>query len=283
MSDMPKIMGDRLYKKMYKYHDDDWGACVAGVIGGQGSVKTGCCIDIAQKKMRYQKDEKIFWHETVGSPCQFLKIQDYPFKIFVESGLKLEFVDITNNKVVFPEIVFFKTIEELYNKSDYQTLNVVFFRNKKRWTCFNKKDNVRKKGLIEFLMSDQFAGNEWQTVIFDELESVFPADCDNKDEEMLWNWTHDSSDVIKECRKSRVGFVGNYHDPNSIFHSVRNKFMFHLWGFGSRPKDTRVKQNGVDQLKLGEFWIDHQGTLFGKIGIDTLFKPPENNWVVRYK
>jgi len=277
---MPKIMGEKLYKKMYMLHDDDWGACVGGIVGGQGSVKTGCCLDLAQKKMKYQKDEKIFWHETVGSPCQFLKMIEYPYKIFIEKGLGLEFVDITNNKIEKPRVFFFKDVSELWDLSDYQTLNVVFFKNRKGWTCYN---NGKKTGLIEFLMSDKVAANEWQTVIFDELESVFPADCNNKTDDLWWDWTHNSSDIIKECRKSRVGFLGNYHDPNAIFHSVTNKLMFHLWGFGSRPRRTRVSQNCVDQLRLGEFWIDHQGTLFGKISIDTVYKPPIVNWVVRYK
>jgi len=282
-SDMPRIMGERLYSKMYKYHDDEWGSSVGGVIGGQGSVKTACCLDIAQKKMKYQPSEKIFWHETIGSPCQFLKIIDYPYKIFIENDLNLEFVDITNNKIIYPDVVFFSDIEELYTKSKYETLNVVFFDDKKSWICYNNKQKTDKVGLLEFLMTDTKAGNDWQTIIVDELQTLFPEDCDNQTEDKWWNWTHDAALKIMECRKSRVGFVGNYHNPNAIYHQIINKFMFHLWGFGSRPRQTRVNQNCVDQLKLGEFWIDHQGTLFGKIKIDTVFNPPSINWVVRYK
>jgi len=267
----PRDEGDRIYKQIWKVHDDDWGAAVAGVIGGQGSVKTACCLDIAEKKMRIFPKEKIFWHETVGSPCQFRKMQTYPFKIFIESGARIEFIDITNHKLVQPEVHYFYNLEQLYQQSERQTLNVVFFNHNKRWT-----------DLIQFLQNDKHAGDEWQTVIFDEMETVYYSGSDNKTDDKWWDFMKASGDVIKECRKSRVGLIGNYHNKNSVDYRVRNKFMFHLYGFGSQVAETRINQGCVDQNVPGEFWIDHQGSRFGKIKIKTVYKPPVIRWSTRY-
>ena len=60
----PKHMGTFLYNKIWKNYDDNWGASVVGVVGGQGSVKTACCLDIAEKKMATHPQEKIFWHHS---------------------------------------------------------------------------------------------------------------------------------------------------------------------------------------------------------------------------
>ena len=92
----PHEMGPELYKKIYYKYDNDWGASVVGVIGGQGSAKTACCLDLAEKKLRWHPQEKIFWHDTIGSPCQYRKAKYYPYKIFVEEGLHIEFYNITN-------------------------------------------------------------------------------------------------------------------------------------------------------------------------------------------
>jgi len=274
--------GNMLYRKIWEDYDDDWGASVVGIIGGQGSVKTSACLDLAEKKMDTHPQEKIFWHETVGSPCQFLKLQRHPYKIFIEQDTSLDFVNTNTGQLIKPQIHRFDTIDELYNMADTQTLNVVFFGNKKSWTCFNPEDKTDDQGLLEYCMTNENAAESWQTIFMDEMESIFPADCNNQTKELWWNWVHNSTEKIKECRKSRVGLIGNYHNHGSIFHEIRNKFMFHMWGFGSQPRHTRVKQWCVDQLKMGEFWIDHQGTVFGKIRIGTVYKPPFERWTVRY-
>jgi len=271
----PKKMGDFLYKKIWKNYDDNWGASLVGVVGGQGSVKTACCLDIAEKKLKEHPKEKIFWHDTLGSPCQFNKAKFFPFKIFVESGLNLSFKKTNTGEIFDPELIYFNDVEELIKKASYRAINVVYFNSVKSWVGYHQPG---KHGLIELLMEN----NEWQTVVFDEMESVFPADVDNQTEDKWWTWTNKvASEKIKEGRKSRVGTVGNYHDPNAIYHTVMNKFMFHIWGFGSRPKRTRIKQSCVDQCNIGEFWIDHQGTRFGKIKIKTVYNPPVEEWVVK--
>lgn len=275
-STRPKEMGEFLYNKICRDYDDDWGASVVGVIGGQGAVKTACCLDIGEKKIKNHPNEKIFWHDTLGSPCQYRKAKFFPYKIFVEKGLDLKFKDITNDCIVHPDITFFRDAGELFDLSEYKTINVVYFNSRKSWVGFY--NDKTREGLMEILMGS----NEWQTIVFDEMESVFPADVDNQSEEKWWTWTNKiASEKVKECRKSRVGVVGNYHDPNAIYHSVLNKFMFHIWGFGSRPKNTRIKQSCVDQCNLGEFWIDHQGTRFGKIKVKTIYNPPMEKWIVK--
>ena len=275
----PKKVGDYLYKKIWKDYDDDWGAAVVGVIGGQGSVKTACCLDIAEKKLETHPREKIFWHDTIGSPCQFRKAKFFPYKIFIEKGLDLEFYNISNSEVIKPDVAYFSNVAELYENSEYLTINVVYFKNKKGWVGYKENPcSDDELGLIEYLMGN----NEWQTIIFDEMETLFPADVNNQSEDRWWDWTTKvAKEKIKECRKSRVGVVGNFHDPNAIYYSVLNKFMFHIWGFGSRPKKTRIKQACVDQLDDGMFWIDHQGSKFGKIKVKNIYSPPKEQWIAR--
>lgn len=278
----PKEMGKHLYRKKVcgeDGYDLNFGASVVGVIGGQGSVKTSACLDIAEKKMMFHPKEKIFWHDTVGSPCQYRKSKYFPYKIFVEEGLDLKFLNATKNTYITPDITYFKDVDELYRVAPYKTINAVYFAHKKSWVGFNGKSS--KQGLLEYLMSNQ--QQEWQTIILDEMETLFPKNVNNQTEERWYEWINDVvAEKIKECRKSRVGVVGNYHKHSSIFYDVSNKFMFHLWGLGSLPRDTRVKQNCVDQLKPGEFWIDYQGTYFGKIGIKTIYNPPEDEWIASY-
>ena len=261
-------------------YDLNWGASVVGVIGGQGSVKTACCLDIAEKKLEYHKKEKVFWHDTVGSPCQFRKAQRFPWKIFVEEGYDLKFFNATLGKTIFPDITVFSDVEELYRLAPYQTINVVYFKNKKSWVGFNKNDNGGRVGLIEYLMSKK--QHDWQTVVFDEMETLFPAVVNNQTDDKWYEWTTEVvAEKIKECRKSRVGIVGNYHQHSSIFHEVRNKFMFHIWGFGSRVRGTTVSQKAVNGCRPGVFWIDHQGTTYGKIQVKMIYNPPDEEWIVQ--
>lgn len=277
----PAEIGEWLYKDKLcgrHGHDLDWGASVVGVMGGQGSVKTACCLDIAEKKLEYHKEEKIFWHDTLGSPCQFRKAQRYPFKIFVEEGYPLKFFNATQYEPIHPDITFFTDVEELYRLAEYQMINVVYFKNKKSWVGFNDDGESKGKGLIEYLMSER--QNDWQTVVFDEMETLFPAVVDNQTSEKWYSWTTKVvAEKIKECRKCRVSVVGNYHQHNSIFHSIRDKFMFHIWGFGSRVRNTSVIQRGVNSCKPGEFWIDHQGNPYGKFKVQTRYNPPKEQWI----
>ena len=282
----PHEMGPELYKKIYYKYDNDWGAAVVGVIGGQGSAKTACCLDLAEKKLRWHPQEKIFWHDTIGSPCQYRKAKYYPYKIFVEEGLHIEFYNITKKHLEHPDITVFTDIEQLYQHAEYQTINVVYFRSRKSWVGFKEKPNINngdQYGLMQYLMSGNHAANNWQTIIVDEMESLFPPDVTNQTDEKWWNWTtRISSNLVKECRKCRVGLIGNYHKHSSIHHKISEKIMFHIWGLGSTPKYTRIKQGMIDGCNLGEFCIDHDGAKFGKIKIKTIYYPPAEEWVARY-
>jgi len=287
----PDVIGPQLYKKIWGKYDNNWGASVVCVVGGQGSAKTACCLDLAEKKLSEHPKEKIFWHDTVGSPCQFMKVKKYPWRIFVEEGVDIEFYNITKLKPEYPQITFFSDIESLFHLAQYKTINVVYFKSRKSWVAYNKKkygcsqdDETEKQGLIEFLMNGNVAAGEWQTIFIDEMESLFPPDVNNRTIDKWWDWTVVTSPhFIKECRKSRVGLVGNYHKHSSIHHRISEKLMFHIWGLGSIPKNTRVNQSMVDQCNRGEFCIDHDGAKFGKIEILTVYNPPSEEWVVRYK
>lgn len=263
-------IGVTLYKEIWEERNADFGAAVVGIIGGQGSVKTSACLDIVEKKLRNHPDEKIFWHETVGSPMQCNRLLNYKPVIFVEEGLELEFIDVTHKKIINPKIMRFKGFEELYKKSKHKALNVVFFDYKKKWV-----------NLMRFLESDINAGGDWQTVVFDELESIFPAEVNNQTQDRWWDWvTTDATECLKEMRKSRVGFIGNYHNKNSIYHSIRNKFMYRLYGFGAR-QEGRVQQRAIDQLVRGEFWIEKQFSVFGKIKLKHYYPESREVWTTK--
>lgn len=279
-------MGSYLYKKMY-IHDNDWGASVGGVIGGQGATKTACCLDLAEKKMATNPQEKIFWHDTVGSPCQYLKLKQFPYALFIEKGLDLEFINITTMKPEHPEITYFSDVDELYQRCKPQTLNVVYFKSRKAWVGFKLKPSPTQGdqlGLLQYLMMGEESAFEWQTIFFDEMETIFPSGVNNQTDDHWWTWSENiCPEYIKECRKSRVGLIGNYHNPNAIYHKIHQKFMFHIWGFGARVQETRIYQKKIDGCNGGEFWIDHQGGRFGMIKVRTKYDPPDNEWIARYK
>jgi hypothetical protein len=281
MSVFPAAEGKRLYEKIYgkRGYDENWGASLVSIMGGQGSAKTACCLDIAEKKLKHHpNNEKIFWYDTIGSPCQYRKVKWAKYKIFVEDGHQLKFIESTTGDTVNPNIVTFSDIEELYHLAEYKTINVVYFKSKKSWMGFN--DEPSRMGLMDYCMS--YKQREWQTIIFDEMESIFPAEINNASSDKWWDWTTKVvAPSIMEGRKCRVGVIGNFHNKGSVYHSIRNKFMFHMWGFGSLPFNTRVNQGFVDHLKMGEFAIDHQGNTFGKIKVKTMYTPPDVEWIVR--
>jgi len=259
--------GVRLYKTLYEKYDDDYGSSVVGISGSQGSVKTTVCLDIAEKKMNYHKKEKIFWRETYDSPMQCRRIINYPYDIYVEEGLKLWFITKKGN--INPDLIYFKTIEELYGLAKPQTLNVVFFNNKKDWTDLIKFCNNRC--------------NDWNTIFLDEMEGLYNAGSNNQTKERWWDWMALSGEIIKECRKSHTSVFGNYHDGNLIDHRIVGKFMFYMFGFGAivNRARSRVTQAAVDQCKLGEFYIAQARHRFGKIKIDTFYPAIVDNWVVK--
>jgi len=268
----PTSEGRRLYELLYKNYSPDFGAGLVGICGAQGSVKTAACLDIAEKKMRYNPKEIILWRETYNSPLQCNRIIDFPVKYFVEDGLELSFVNTGQKALIKPDITFFKDFEELYSLTKGQTLNVPFFNSNKSWT-----------DLINFCNSNIIAGGDWQTIFIDEMEGLYKAGSNNQTEERWWDWMDYSGEVIKECRKSLTAVVGNYHDENLIDHRVKGKFMFFMYGFGAivNKSKTRIYQNKVDQCSRGEFWIAHGRHRFGYICIEKYFPPTEERIIVK--
>jgi len=268
----PTEEGKRIYELLYKDYNPDYGAGLVGISGAQGSVKTAACLDLAEKKMMNNPHELLFWRETYSSPMQCNRVLNFPVRYFVEEGLQLEFVNTNRKEVIHPDITVFKGYNELYSLAEYQTLNVPFFSSNKAWT-----------GLIEFCNSDISAGGDWQTIFIDELEGLYKAGSNNQTADRWWDWMDYSGEVIKECRKSKTGVIGNYHDENLIDHRVKGKFMFFLYGFGAivNPGRSRVNQGCVDQCKRGEFWIAHGRHRFGKIKIKAYYPPSIESIIVK--
>lgn len=267
----PRIEGSRLYKILYRDYDNDFGAGVVGISGSQGSVKTSVCLDVAEKKMRYHPDEIIFWRETFNSPMQCKRILDFPYKLFVQKGLDVEFVNTSQKRVIHPPLVFFDDIPDLYSKAETQTLNVPFFVSEQSWSW-----------LIKYCNSNEVAAGDWQTIFLDEMEGLYEEGADNQTEEKWWTFNRDSGHIIKECRKSTTGVIGNYHDENLIDHRVRNKFMFYMYGFGAMAgKKTRVRQYAIDKCVRGEFWIAETRGRYGKVKIAQYYPPSVERWIAK--
>jgi len=255
--------GIRLYGLLHDKYDENYGASVVGISGSQGSVKTTVCLDLAEKKMRHHKNEKIFWRETLDSPMQCRRLLNFPYKLYVENGLKIRFYGAKKGKI---NITNFDSISELYNKAKPQVLNVVFFNDKKQWTELIRYCNIKMN---------------WITIFLDEMEGLYKEGSNNQTSERWWDWMDTSAEVIKECRKSYTSVIGNYHDENLIDHRVRGKFMFYMYGFGAivSPSKSRVRQNAVDQCALGEFYIAQGRHRFGKIKINKFYPSLKNNWI----
>ena len=257
--------GKRLHRLLYDKYDDNYGASVIGISGDQGSVKTSFCLDLAEKKMKHHKDEKIFWRETYDSPMQCRRLLRYKYKIYVEEGTNIKFQQ--KGYDIEPDYIVFKKIKELYETVKPRYLNVVFFKNMKQWT--------------ELIRHCNNYNGQWDTVFLDEMEGLYYEGADNQTSEKLWKWMRESGNVIKECRKGHTSVAGNYHDENLIDHRVRGKFMFRVYGFGAivNRSRSRVNQPAVDQCELGEFYIAKGRHRYGKIGLKNFYPAVKDNWI----
>jgi len=250
----PKKEGLRILKDILN-RDENVGATTVLVIGGMGSTKTSACLDLSEKIMERHADEKIFWRESVKSPVQFTKIHRFSYKVFIEEGYDIQFKNIALNKFVeFPHTIF-KTFDDLFIFAEPQVLNVVFFKKNESWTDF-----------ILYLINQ----NGWQTVVFDEMEDVYPGGTAKK----RWKWMQKSADVFKQCRKGYVSIIGNCHKGYNLDYRILDKIMVNLYGFGAKPPyHSRVKRGCLDRTKKGEFWIEEEYTRFGKIRVKTVRHP----------
>jgi len=265
----PAIEGPRIYKLLYNDYDFNFGGSVVGISGAQGSVKTTACLDLAEKKIKHHPDEKIFWRETLKSPMQCQRLLNTDYVLYVEKGLNLKFNEALTQKRIYPDVVFFDNVDELYSMCGYGVVNTVFFKSKKGWT-----DLIDKCNMNSF---------NWDSVFLDEMEGLYKAGANNQTEDRWWDWMDESGEVIKECRKSHTSVIGNYHDENIIDHRVKGKFMFFLYGFGAvvNASRSRVKQGFVDGCKRGEFCIALGRNRYGKIEIMT-FYPAIENCIIPY-
>ena len=117
----PEKEGTRIHNVTLS-RDLDTGATFVLVSAGMGGVKTGACLDYSEKIMSTYPNEKVFWRESLKSPVQFTKIQNFGYKIFIEKDYDLVFRDIKKNKVFTPEVFYFKTFRELVKLSNAQDI-----------------------------------------------------------------------------------------------------------------------------------------------------------------
>lgn len=261
----PKTIGTKIYNEIFE-RNNDVGAKVVELSSGQGGAKTSACLDMAEKTMSWYPSEKVFWRESIKSPVQFTKVIGYPYKIFVEEGYELIFKNVTKHIKINPEITVFSGFDELNRLAKGQTLNVVFFKSLFTWIDF-----------IAFLISDEIATTEWQTIVMDEYEDIFPSGTSGEE----WRKMQKGGDVIKHCRKGYVTLIGNCHKGRAIDWRIRDKVMIYMYGFGSRVDfSSRINQYCVDSTVTGDFWIDKEHSRFGYIHVDKIHKPPKESWTI---
>jgi hypothetical protein len=87
--------------------------------------------------IRNYPDEKIFFSNCYNAPLQFPKIGKSRFKIMVKKDSKVTFHDRSQKlKEIFPDIIYYNNLEELYKKAKPGCCNAVFFGDRFKWMEF---------------------------------------------------------------------------------------------------------------------------------------------------
>ena len=260
----PQKEGKRIHDVLLT-RDTNTGATVFLVMAGMGGVKTGFCLDYAEKIMQWYPDEPVLWRESLKSPVQFTKLKNYDYNILIEEKLNLIFKNINTNKEFIPKYTTFKNYDDLLNKCKKQHLNIVFFNNEENW-----------KDLIEHCNNI----NGWYTILFDEIEDIFPSGTrDNQ-----WHWIQTCADTIKHCRRGLTTIGGNCHKGHTIDYRIYDKVMIHVYGFGSKPDThSRIRRECLDGITRGEFWIEEEHTRFGYLKLKNEYIPKNEAWTITKK
>jgi hypothetical protein len=216
-----KILFDRLFQR-----DKNYGGIFAEITGLPGTGKTGVMIDIAKRILKMNEingtDEKVYWRESLGSPMQFLRVGN-KYKIFIEDGAKIKFIDMNNNNEVRLRYETFATLNELEKIADPNKINVVFFKNEEMPDISPTSTSWIR--FIDFLRSS----GGWKTVLIDEYEDIAPNDGKGRQ----WYINSIFTEIMKQVRKGCTSVVCNTQSTGDVCWQARTKIMMNIFMGGS--------------------------------------------------
>lgn len=248
--------GEKILKRVFKRDKNEGGVSVE-TVGPQGSGKTSFDLHVATKIMDKYPEEILFYRDSIESPVQFNRVENW--KIYVEEGVTLKFRDYNTNKYFDLPVVVFKDFEELFNIAEPCMLNVVYFKKEYTWI-----------DLLNYLRRHMHRGNGFKSVFLEEYEDIAPQYAGGKQ----WRKNLLYSKNAKNIRKGLVSTFANTQSKSDVSHFIRSKLMMRSYLRGSKVDDVSpIDQRLVNGLKMGETIIDF-GSNFGKVIFDP-FKPDD--------
>lgn len=246
-NDRLSIEGDKILKRIFQRNKAEGGISLE-TVGPQGSGKTSLDLHIASKIMEKYPEEIIFYRDSVESPVQFNRIDNW--KLYAQEGVTLNFRDYTSNSYFDLPVTSFIDFEHLYNIVKPNVINVIYFKNDYTWIDF-----------LNYLRRHMHRGSGWKSVFLEEYEDIAPQYAGGKQ----WKKNLLYSKNAKNIRKGLVSTFANTQAKSDVSHFIRNKLMMRSYLRGAKVDDlSPINQHMVDKLKIGEVAIDF-GNNFGKI------------------
>jgi len=242
-----KTVNGELIKNRILQRKPNEGAIAVECTGIQGSGKTSLMLWFADAILHNDKQEYVFWRDSVDSPLQYNKIGNNRFKILVHNDTNIRFMNTeTMQKANIPHYRF-ETMEDLYELSEPDKINAVYFPDDYMWI-----------DLIKFLRLQP----GWQSVFLDEYEDVCPQRCRGEQ----WHRNEWFGKNIKQVRKQLVSVFGNTQSNMDVDVRVRTKMMIYMYLFGSRVDGlSPVYQKTISGLTIGRAWVDWGHSIYGEI------------------
>lgn len=246
-NDRLTLEGTKILDRIFQ-RDKAEGGVSLETIGPQGSGKTSFDLHIAERVMSKYPEELLFYRDSVESPVQFNRIDNW--RIYVEEGASLRFRDYGANSYFDVSTTRFRDFNELYEKAQPSMLNVVYFKKEYTWIDF-----------LNYLRRHMHRGTGWKSVFFEEYEDIAPQYAGGKQ----WRKNLLYSKNAKNIRKGLVSTFANTQAKGDVSFFIRNKLMMRSYLGGAKVDDiSPIVQQAVDKLRMGECLIDF-GSRFGKI------------------
>ena len=241
------IEGEKIVKRIFQ-RDKAEGGVSLETVGPQGSGKSSLDLHIASRIMDKFPGEILFYRDSIESPVQFNRVENY--QIYVENGLKLKFRDYDTNSYFHMPVTMFNDFDELYEKALPCQLNVVYFIHEYTWIDF-----------LNYLRRHMHHGSGWKSVFLEEYEDIAPQYAGGK----WWKKNLLYSKNAKNIRKGLVSTFANTQSKADVSHFIRNKLMMRSYLRGAKVDQlSPIVQGAIDKLRMGEAMIDF-GSSFGKI------------------
>jgi len=239
--------GEKIRNRIFNRNKAEGGVTIE-TVGVQGSGKTSLDLHLAEITRRKYPKELIFYRDSIESPVQFNRVDNW--QIYAEEGATLKFRDYDTNKYFDLPVITFKDFNDLYRKAKFKTINVVYFKKEYTWIDF-----------LNYLRRHMHRGSGWKTVILEEYEDIAPQYAGGK----RWRKNLLYSKNAKNIRKGLVNTFANTQSKGDVSHFIRSKLMMRSYLRGSKVDDVSpIEQRFIDKLKIGEAAIDY-GSNFGKI------------------